>query len=89
MEYILKIVSDITGVPESGIMSEKRGKAKVSEARHFFMLACRSKGKTQEEIGSFIGRTHSDVSNGIKSIRGKIEIYKSFKQVFGRIMDAI
>jgi chromosomal replication initiation ATPase DnaA len=89
MERILKRVSDITGVPESEIRSERRGKTNVSEARHLFMLACIKKRKTQSETGDFIERTHSDVSNALKSIQGKIEIYKDLRKMFERIMEAV
>ena len=80
MEDVVRKVSEVSGIPEDGIVGQSR-KKEIVEARQTAMFLCRSiLDSSLSSVGIFFGgRDHTTVMHAIKTIEEK----KSKKKTIG------
>ena len=62
-------VAIATGVQPGRLVMKERGSNTEAAARHELMLRLLEDGRTQVEVGAFLGRWHSAISRGAEKAR--------------------
>ena len=83
IEHVIKITSDVTGVPVADLVSKRRLN---SDERHVAMyLAVRLLGCSYPEVGRAFGRDHTTVMYACKKIdnrgRGRTKLTRTLKKL--------